>query len=169
MLRRKSIKYKNKALIVFFNKKKKLLHPRSLALKVHCSRAVFLLYLHLTFILLWRVWLRTILFFKYFLRKPEKTSKRLWITPKYVFNISYKSRGSRMGKGKGRKYTKFLKIHAGTPFLEFFTKQASTACRLHFSLQKRWHTHIVLVSNAGYRSTLTLLYWNPNSVGVWFR
>lgn len=78
----------------------------------------FLFFLLSGITLLINKFLKFKLFLKKFIKKPEKTLKKLWITPVYVKSISLKSKGSRMGKGKGKKILRLLKLKPMTSFVE---------------------------------------------------
>jgi hypothetical protein len=52
-------------------------------------------------------------------KRPERSLRKFWITPSYVLNLTYKSKGARMGKGKGKKTVRTARFFPGKPFLEF--------------------------------------------------
>lgn len=144
---RRSLKYKNRSLSYFHFKYKNNYNFIKVNQKIQIKRAAFVIFITSYIQFTIKQWYRTILFFKIFLRKPEKTGKRLWITPKYIINISRKSRGARMGVGRGRKLRSFLRLSPSTPLLEFFTRTGTLARRLQLGLQRRWHLIIILVGN----------------------
>lgn len=59
---------------------------------------------------------RFILFLKRVARKRDKTLRRYWLAPRSFIRIAYKSKGARMGKGKGKK---IIHIQRYPPFINF--------------------------------------------------
>lgn len=51
-------------------------------------------------------------------RKKDKTLRRFWITTRVLFNLSRQSKGSRMGKGKGKNVQHFQFFNPFTNFIE---------------------------------------------------
>lgn len=51
-------------------------------------------------------------------RKPDRTSKVLWLSPSYIFRVTYKSKGARMGKGQGKDHVWYKSYFPGKPFIE---------------------------------------------------
>lgn len=87
------------------------------------------------------------LFFKRFVRKPEKTLKKFWLSPIFLFTISLKSKGARMGKGKGKKLLKMLRLNPGKIFLEVSNIRLGRMFFFIKHLQLRLSLSILLYSN----------------------
>ena len=77
------------------------------------------------------------LFLKRFIRKPERTFKTLWIAPNYIYILSFKSKGSRMGKGKGKKHIRMFSCQAGSPLIESSHIRVGKLLLLLYSLYQR--------------------------------
>lgn len=113
-----------------------------------------------------RHWSSMHLVFKRFLRKPEKMGKKLWLTPTYTFNLTKKSKGSRMGKGRGKKLIPSLILLPGSAIIQFTNVRILVARRLVAFLQRRWGVYLCLFTNATLLNTLKhnpssdkILYW----------
>lgn len=111
-------------------------------------------------------WSSMHLVFKRFLRKPEKMGKKLWLTPTYTFNLTKKSKGSRMGKGRGKKLVQALILLPGSSIIQFTNVKTLVARRLVFFLQRRWGVGLCLFTNATLLNTLKhdpspdkIIYW----------
>jgi ribosomal protein L16/L10AE len=52
-------------------------------------------------------------------RRSDKTFRKSWMCLFPVLPLSKKSHGMRMGKGKGKRQTWFVRVHPGTFFFEF--------------------------------------------------
>jgi len=108
---------------------------------------VFILYLLTHKLILNKQFVKFKLFLKKFIKKPEKSLKKLWITPVYIRNIALKSKGSRMGKGKGKKILNILRLYPGKPFIEFTNVRIGRIFYFNFFIQIRLQVKTLLLTN----------------------
>jgi len=91
---------------------------------------------------------KVLLILKRWVRKPDRTLKKLWLSPNYILRISKSSKGARMGKGKGGKA---LLISRFTPLSTLIETSNITFNRLYrLSKLLSWFfgTRLLIVSNA---------------------
>ena len=90
------------------------------------------------------------LFLKRFIRKPERSLKEFWLAAGSPNRITLKSKGSRMGKGKGKKVIRVL---------HFYPRQAIIGVsNLRIGKARFTLTHV-----AGRLSTNCFIYINSDS------
>lgn len=100
--------------------------------------------------------MKFILFIKKITRKVEKSLRRFWLIPQSLLAITLKSKGARMGKGKGKKLIYFQRIFARTNFIEFLGVRLGRLYYFLFYWNNRFYQKFYL-----YRSLL-----NNNQTGV---
>lgn len=87
------------------------------------------------------------LFLKKMARKAKKSLRKFWLTPHYVFNVTLKSKGSRMGKGKGKHLVPLLRLYAGKPFLEIFFIRFGRLFLYTWYFKLRLNTSLIILTS----------------------
>lgn len=62
---------------------------------------------------------RFILFLKKIVRKRDKSQRRYWLAPRSFLKVTLKSKGARMGKGKGKHVVNIQRFRPFINFVEF--------------------------------------------------
>ena len=88
-----------------------------------------------------------LLLIKKIAKKPDKTLKILWLAPSYIFRLSYKSKGARMGKGKGKRHVLYQLYKPGKPFIEISNVRIGRIFYFIFYLNLWTNNFFYLIAN----------------------
>lgn len=87
---------------------------------------------------------RFILFLKKIVRKRDKSQRRYWLAPRSFLRVTLKSKGARMGKGKGKHVVLIQRFQPFINFIEFAGVRTGRLRRYLYKLNTRMSSRFIL-------------------------
>lgn len=102
---------------------------------------------------------RFILFLKKIVRKRDKSQRRYWLAPRSFLKVTLKSKGARMGKGKGKHVVMIQRFRPFHNFVEFLGVRLGRLRVYLFKLNSRMTAKFFLRTPFGRESNPRLTFY----------
>jgi ribosomal protein L16/L10AE len=102
---------------------------------------------------------RFILFLKKIVRKRDKSQRRYWLAPRSFLRVTLKSKGARMGKGKGKHIVQIQRFRPFVNFVEFLGVRLGRLRLYLFKLNSRMTAKFFLKTPLGREASGRLMFY----------